>query len=153
MSFINSENKGVSYNAGFFLANNEDCTRLTREISDELAVDADNGGKYVPAGTVYPANGSTAEGIVYEPVDVSNGNMPGSVVLSGTVYEDRLPDELSEEAKTALEAKGFVFVLEEAEDPEDDITGDGVEDEPVEDEPGEDEPGEESNGNTPEETE
>jgi hypothetical protein len=63
----------------------------------------------VPMGTIYPANDGTAEGIVYEDIDVSTGDMPGSVVLSGTVYTNRLPDELDSEAETALEAKGFVF--------------------------------------------
>ena len=38
--------------------------------------------------------------------------MPGSVVLSGVVYENRLAEELDEDARTALEAKGFVFMTE-----------------------------------------
>ena len=36
--------------------------------------------------------------------------MPGSVVLSGVVYEDRLPVKIAEGAKTALIAKGFKFI-------------------------------------------
>ena len=38
--------------------------------------------------------------------------MPGSVVTKGEVYENRLPVELAAAAKTALEAKGFVFKTE-----------------------------------------
>jgi hypothetical protein len=49
-------------------------------------------------------------GFVYEDVDVTTGNMPGSVVTKGVVYEDRLPAELTAAAKEALEAKGFTFV-------------------------------------------
>ena len=68
-----------------------------------------NGTKYVKMGTVYPANDATAEGIVYEDVDVTTGDMPGSVVLKGVVYTDRLPVALQEAAQTALEEKGFTF--------------------------------------------
>jgi hypothetical protein len=63
-------------------------------------------------GTIYPANGATAVGIVYEDVDVTTGNMPGSVVTKGTVIEDRLPDTLDSDAKSALVALGFTFVEE-----------------------------------------
>lgn len=112
MSFIYEKNQGAVYAPGYFLVNNEDCTRKTREFSQDNAVTTENGAKYVPMGTVYPANDDTAEGIVYEDVDVTSGNMPGSVVLSGVVYENRLAEELDEDARTALEAKGFVFMTE-----------------------------------------
>ena len=111
MSFINREAvTGQAYAPGWFLADNEDCTRLTRQISAEGASDGANGGKYVPMGTIYPSNDANAEGIVYEDVDVSNGDMPGSVVLSGKVYLDRLPEAPISAAQTALEGKGFVFI-------------------------------------------
>ena len=90
MSFIGYDT-GKAYAPGWFLAH-EECERKTYEISQEGAATADNGGKYVKMGTVYPANGSSAIGIVYEDVDVTSGNMPGSVVTRGTVYEDRLPE-------------------------------------------------------------
>lgn len=109
MSFIGSVEQGKTYAPGWFLAH-EECERKTRQISAEGATTADNGGKYVKMGTVYPANDATAEGIVYEDVDVTTGDMPGSVVLKGVVYEDRLPVAIATAAKTALEAKGFTFV-------------------------------------------
>ena len=114
MSFINDgATVGTTYAPGWFLANNEDCTRQTREINAaDSRVKTANGGKYMPMGTVYPANDATAEGIVYEDVDVSSGNMPGSVVLSGVVYENRLPVAIATAAKTALAGKGFVFITE-----------------------------------------
>lgn len=111
MSFIQyPAASGQPYAPGWFLANNEDCTRLTRQISATGATDGANGGKYVKMGTIYPSNDANAEGIVYEDVDVSTGNMPGSVVLSGTVYLDRLPTAPASAAKTALEGKGFKFI-------------------------------------------
>lgn len=112
MSFIANAIKGAGYHPGWFLAVDETCERLTHQMEQAKAETAENGGKYIPMGTVWPANDATAEGIVYEDVDVSSGDMPGSVVTRGTVYLDRLPVEMDEEAKTALAAKGFVFIDE-----------------------------------------
>lgn len=91
MSFIGEVVKGKIYAPGWFLAH-EECERKTRQIPQSLATTEANGTKYVKMGTVYPANDATAEGIVYEDVDVTTGAMPGSVVLNGVVYEDRLPE-------------------------------------------------------------
>lgn len=110
MSFIGTTQKGQCYAPGWFLANNEDCTRVTRQISQTGATAGADGSKYVKMGTVYPANDATAEGIVYEDIDVTSGDMPGSVVTAGTVYEDRLAVTLAEAAKTALAGKGFTFL-------------------------------------------
>lgn len=109
MSFIGKVQHGQCYAPGWFLANNEDCTRETRQIAQTGATTGENGAKYVKMGTVYPANDGTAIGIVYEDVDVSTGDMPGSVVTKGEVYEDRLPVALATAAKTALTGKGFTF--------------------------------------------
>lgn len=111
MSFIMSS-EGKTYAPGYFLADAEDCLRLTREMKQDGAKTTEGGGKYVPMGTVWPANDGSAEGIVYEDVDVTSGNMPGSVVMRGTIYKDRLPVAIDSAAETALKAKGFVFVTE-----------------------------------------
>lgn len=109
MSYIYSR-AGHAYEPGWFLADNEKCTRLTKEISASgVSPDAD-GGKHVPMGTVYPSNDTNAVGILYEDVDVTFGDAAGSVVTQGTVYEDRLPVALDSDAKTALEGLGFVFI-------------------------------------------
>lgn len=91
MSFI-SKTQGKGYEAGYFLANNEDVTRETREASanSALVVTEANGTKYLPAGTAYPTNDGSAIGIVYEDTDVTDGNMPASIVTKGEVYEDKL---------------------------------------------------------------
>ena len=113
MSFTQNDSTSRVYAPGYFLAS-EICERKTRTISATAASvkTASNGGKFVPGGTIYPNNNSTAEGIVYEDVDVTTGDMPGSVVLSGKVYTNRLAETLDAAAKTALEAKGFVFETE-----------------------------------------
>lgn len=112
MSFLQNDNTARSFAPGFFLANDdENCVRLTREIPQTLATDMPDGRKIVKAGTFYPANSSgTVEGIVYEDIDVTSGNMPGSVVLKGNVYLDRLPASPESGVQSALEGKGFVFI-------------------------------------------
>lgn len=126
MSFIGAIEHGKEYAPGYFLAH-EECERKTREIPTTLATTAADGAKYVPAGTFFPANSSaTVEGIVYEDVDVTTGNMPGSVVLKGTVYLDRLPADPDSGVQAALEAKGFSFITAAptVTRPEDEVGGD-----------------------------
>lgn len=107
MSFIREISKGTGQ--GYFLESEVGVVRKTRQISAENAVER-NDEKYVVEGTIWPANDSTAAGIVYEDVNVTSGDMPGSVVLAGRVYEDRLPVAISSAAKTALAASGFTFI-------------------------------------------
>lgn len=90
MSFTQDNSNSRVYAPGWFLADNENCERKTRTIAQSGATTADNGTKFVPMGTIYPSNDAYATGIVYEDVDVTTGDMPGSVVTKGTVYEDRL---------------------------------------------------------------
>ena len=109
MSFINSGN-GHEFKAGDFLAANEKCVRLTKTIPanhEQVRTNAD-GTKYVPAGAIFPANGATAIGIVYEDIDVTSGAMPGSVVTEGTVYESKLPTAPVSAAKSAMTGIKFI---------------------------------------------
>lgn len=113
MSFIQrNEYSGKTYAPGYFLADAEHCTRVTKTIKadDKSVLTADNGGKYVPMGATYKeGTGDSAAivGVVYEDVDVSRGDVPGSVVTAGTIYKDRLvtPDDA-----TALKALGFTVI-------------------------------------------
>lgn len=90
MSFISEVKQGKIYAPGWFLAH-EECMRETREIPQSGGVDDGYGGLIVKMGTIYPANDGTATGIVYEDVNVTTGNMPGSVVTKGVVEENKLP--------------------------------------------------------------
>lgn len=111
MAFIGDVNKGTVYAPGFFLAyNDENVTRETKEIAQAGATEVGTT-KYVKMGTPYPSNDGNCIGLLYEDVDVTVGNMPGSVVTANAeVYEDRLPVALESSAKTALVAKGFKFI-------------------------------------------
>lgn len=113
MSFTNNST-GRVYHPGYFLENAEDAIRETKQIKQAGATTTENGAKFVKMGTIYPANDGTAVGIVYEDVDVTSGDMPGSVVTRGTVYEKRLPAAIDRNAKSALKAKGFYFIDAEA---------------------------------------
>lgn len=119
MSFIGNVKQGTVYAPGYFLAkNDEGVVRETRQIAqNDSAVVTTADGKYVPMGTLYSktVEGTTEYiGLLYEDVDVTTGDMPGSVVTGNAiVYEDRLPAELASAAKTALAAKGFQFIASE----------------------------------------
>lgn len=111
MSFNQNAN-GVSYAPGWFLVDSENCTRDTYTVAANHAQvkTADNGGKYVPMGAIYPSNDANAIGIVYEDVDVTTGAMPGSIVTRGIVYKDRLPAAPASAALTALQNAGIKFI-------------------------------------------
>lgn len=115
MSFIYGDKLGQVYAPGWFLAH-EECERKTKTISATGVVADAYGHKHVPMGTLYSVTtgeGASAVtdyiGFLYEDVDVTSGDMPGSVVTKGVVYEDRLPATLTSAQKTALVAKGFTF--------------------------------------------
>lgn len=110
MSFIQSpEFQGKGWEAGWFLVDNEDCTRLTATIAANHAqvVTRADGTKYVPAGAIIPSNDGNAKGILYENIDVTTGDMPGSIVTRGQVYTDRLPASPESAAVSALTGIGF----------------------------------------------
>lgn len=110
MSFIGATETGRTFAPGWFLESEVGVVRKTRQIAQTGADTAEDGSKYVQMGTIWPSNDASAEGIVYEDIDVTTGDMPGSVVLAGRVYEDRLPAAIATAAKTALTGKGFVFI-------------------------------------------
>lgn len=102
MSFIQNAT-GRGYAPGWFLAS-ADCKRETVEVSasHSQAVTLSDGSKIVPAGAVIPSNDGNAKGILYEDVEVTTGNMPGSLVTEGVVYEDRLPAAIESTAEAVL---------------------------------------------------
>lgn len=102
MSFTGSTT-GSTFNNGFFLVNEEDSLRETAMISGDHAQVVTRGRrKIVPMGAVVPANDATAKGILYEDIDVTDGDALCSIVTIGKIYEDRLPAALASAAKTAL---------------------------------------------------
>lgn len=124
MSFIQHDPLNTLYQPGWFLAS-ADCKRVTCEVAQnhsQVVTKAD-GSKYVPAGAVIPSNDGNAKGILYEDVDVSTGNMPGSLVTEGVVYEDRLPASVQSTAKAVLPGITFISAAPSIARPDFDITG------------------------------
>jgi len=102
MSFTASA-QGTTFEAGYFLVNDEQCLRETATIAANHAQKVTRNGRViVPMGAVIPANGATAKGILYEDIDVTDGAAPGSIVTEGVIYGDRLPAALDSGAATAL---------------------------------------------------
>ena len=98
----NQNTNGRGYAPGFFLAH-EECKRETAEISASHSQAVTIGAtKIVPAGAVIPSNDGNAKGILYEDVEVTTGNMPGSIVTEGTVYEDKLPAAIESTTEAVL---------------------------------------------------
>ena len=104
MSFIQHDPLNTFYQPGWFLAV-ANCIRQTVQVAQnhsQVVTKAD-GSKYVPAGALI-----SGVGLLYEDVDVSTGDMPGSVVTEGTVYEDRLPASYDSTAKAGI--PGITFI-------------------------------------------
>jgi len=116
MSFIQHDALNTLYQPGWFLASG-DCKRETITVAanhPQVVTKAD-GSKYVPAGALLSKTTGTGNdavttyfGLLYEDVDVSTGDMPGSCVSAGVVYEDRLPASVAAAAKTALTGIKFI---------------------------------------------
>lgn len=56
----------------------------------------------LPAGSVYPANDATAEGITISDVNVSKGAQPVGVIVDGHILIERLPVKPSDAAQKAM---------------------------------------------------
>lgn len=106
MAFMKTE----KFNSGKnILASEVGLVLKTMELTQSMATEED-GYKIIKAGTVIPANNSTAKGLVFEDVDMTNDTKrPGSVIIAGRVIEDNLPVTVATDAKTALEKSGIHF--------------------------------------------
>ena len=78
MSF-NQKTTGRGYAPGWILAEAA-CSRETIQVAADHAqiVTLEDGSKIVPMGAVIPSNDAEAKGILYEDVEVTTGDMPGS---------------------------------------------------------------------------
>lgn len=88
-------------------------------LASNVTVADENGKKYVKAGTLIDADGNvvkqtgdsgsetlttTPVGILYRTVDVTNGDMPCSLVVEGYLRSDRVLDGFAEKAIEAIKA-------------------------------------------------
>ena len=71
-------------------------------LKDDAASTLVGGRKIIKAGTIYPANGATAKGVVMYDVDVTDGDQSGAIIVHGFIKQSAIPAEPSPEAKAAL---------------------------------------------------
>lgn len=86
------------------LANGEFKARPYTIKSGTITADA-NGNKVVKAGTPFPANDSTAIGLLLETADVTSGDKTVSLVYAGAISNEKLADNgvtISNDVKAAL---------------------------------------------------
>ena len=105
MSFIRDVEKGRGFEAGYFMESEVGRVRKTRQIKSAGATPIGNE-KSVLAGSLWEDGGEY--GVVYEDVNVTSGDMPGSVVLAGRVYGDRIAGD----AKSALDDDENFTIIE-----------------------------------------
>lgn len=98
------------YSLPNFLESAVGLVQKTEMVTQAMATTVGNK-KLIYGGTAFPANDSTATGIVFETVDMTDDeNRPASVIKAGRIYGNRLKIALSSEARTALAAKGIVIL-------------------------------------------
>lgn len=87
-----------------------DIVAYTQEYkTSDGELDSDSKKVVVKSGKIYPANDGTAKGIVRSDYDVTYGSAIGSLVVHADVVENKLPETVTAEAKTALEKVGIHF--------------------------------------------
>lgn len=106
MAFMKTE----KYTSGInILASEVGLVLKTRQATQEMAT-VDGTKKILKAGTIFPSNDGSAEGIVFEDVDMTDdAKRPISVIIAGRVIKANLPIEVNPEAKTTLEKSGIHF--------------------------------------------
>ena len=93
-----------------FLESAVGLVQKTEMVTQTMATPVDDK-KLIYAGTAFPSNDANATGIVFETIDMTDDEKrPASVIKAGRIYANRLKTALAVEAKTALEAKGVVFL-------------------------------------------
>lgn len=98
-----SSTTGTTFEAGWFLVDEERCTRRSAMVAANHGQKVTRNGRViVPMGAVIPSNNGNAKGLLYEDIDVTDGAAEGSIVTEGTVYGDRLPAALASAAASAL---------------------------------------------------
>lgn len=105
-------NSGYWFEPGYFLADDENVVRLTGMITEDIGWSPLVEGRKVVMPGAYIEDGPNGMvGLVYEPVDVTDGPAAGSIVVRGTVYEQLLSFDLAGDDRMAtMQEQGFVFI-------------------------------------------
>ena len=77
-------------------------------LKGDAAATTEDGRKVIKAGTIYPTNDASAIGIVFNDMDVTNGDATGAILVHGFVKTAALPNEPETAAKSALKMIEFM---------------------------------------------
>ena len=77
----------------------QDFNSFTKQVDDKTP-GVVNG--VLPAGSIFPKNDATAEGITINDVNVANGPQPVGVIVDGHILIDRLPVKPAAAAQGAM---------------------------------------------------
>lgn len=103
MSHISTESYGELPQ---FLASAVGLRTITEQIPQSLGVQ-DGKKLIVKAGTIFPANDDSAVGVIFDTIDVTDGDHEGPIIVAGHLYGSRLPVAPADAAKTAMAANGY----------------------------------------------
>lgn len=74
---------------------------LNKDTHSGLVVDI-GGRKIIKAGTIYPANDNTAQGLIFTDIDVTDGTQEAALLIHGFVKLGSLPTMPSAQAKAGM---------------------------------------------------
>ena len=77
-------------------------------LANDAAAVTENGRKIIKAGTIYPANTANAQGIVFNDLDITNGDRNGALIIHGFIKTAALPVTPTADAKAALKQIHFL---------------------------------------------
>ena len=77
-------------------------------LSNDSAAVTEDGRKIIKAGTIYPSNDANAIGVVFNDMDVTNGDRTGAVIIHGFIKTAALPVAPDAAAKEALKQISFL---------------------------------------------
>lgn len=91
-----------------FLASEVGLRTITYTFAQStVGVVEENGRKIIKAGTIYPANDGTAKGIVFQDVDVTDGDKSEALMVGGVYLADKLSAVVSSSALAVFQAQGL----------------------------------------------
>lgn len=83
------------------------CVAHTFKQNDPAAVTID-GRKIIQAGTIYPSNDASAQGVVFNDVDVTNGDRTAALLIFGFIKKTGIPVQPTTTALAALKMVAFL---------------------------------------------
>lgn len=115
--------KTITLNRPNFLASEVGLVNITYTFASTFATPVtENSRKLIKAGTIYPANDATAKGIVFEDVDITDGDKVGALMIAGRYLTDKLSATVDAKALAVFQGQGLFA----QDDPTNTLPADGT---------------------------